>query len=304
MPSVASITTAYNAAQFLPRQIDALLAQSRPLQEIVIVDNASTDGTSAMLAERYPQVTVLRLEENGGAAGGWAAGLKYAALERRHDWIWNFDDDSVPQKTTLEFMLSGASGVAANPEVGMLVPLPVHDETGTTYPPVLWRNRFVKPDKERMQATEWFADIAVASGCMVRREVVEKVGVPRADFFMDVFDFEYCLRMRSQGYKIAVVTQCKMNHEIGETRIIRLPGFRYAWHGHAPWREYYIGRNLVYLAWSLYPKFMTKWYMTMHLFRHMTAIVLFGDKKVASLKEMLHGMVDGWHAKLGRRLTP
>ena len=95
-PSIASITTAYNAAHRLPRQIDALLRQTRALQEIVVVDNGSTDGTSAMLAERYPQVTVLRLSSNAGAAGGWAAGLTYTALEKRHDWIWNFDDDSVP----------------------------------------------------------------------------------------------------------------------------------------------------------------------------------------------------------------
>ncbi len=302
--SVASVTTAYNAARFLPRQIDALLAQSRPLQEIVIVDNASTDGTSAMLAERYPQVTVLRLQENAGAAGGWAAGLKYAAIEKGHNWVWNFDDDSVPQMTTLEFMLEGAGGVAADPAVGMLVPLPVHNKTGTVYPPVLWRDRFVKPGKERMQEDVWFADIAVASGCMVRREAVKRTGVPRADFFMDVFDFEYCLRLRSNGYKIAVITKCKIDHEIGDTRIIRLPGFRYAWHGHAPWREYYIGRNQVYLVWSLYPTFKTKWYMTMHLLRHIVAIALFGDRKAASLKQLLHGMVDGWRAKLGRRLTP
>jgi len=64
--SIASVTIAYNAASVLPRQLDALLRQTRPLQEIVVVDNGSTDGTSRMLAERYPQVTVLRMAENLG----------------------------------------------------------------------------------------------------------------------------------------------------------------------------------------------------------------------------------------------
>src|ERR1700691_4776515 len=95
--SVASITTAYNAAHLLPRQLDALLSQSRPLQEIVVVDNGSTDGTGELLASRYPQVTVLSMCANAGAAGAWAAGLEYAALRRRHDWVWAFDDDSVPE---------------------------------------------------------------------------------------------------------------------------------------------------------------------------------------------------------------
>ena len=97
-PSVASVTIAYNAAVALPKQIEALLAQTFSLQEIIVVDNASTDGTSVMLAERFPQVKVLRMTENLGAAGAWAAGLTYAALEEGNDWIWTFDDDSVPDR--------------------------------------------------------------------------------------------------------------------------------------------------------------------------------------------------------------
>ena len=73
--SVASVTTSYNAAQVLPRQMEALLRQTRPLQEIIVVDNGSTDGTRELLAERYPQVTVLEMPANLGAAGAWSAGL-------------------------------------------------------------------------------------------------------------------------------------------------------------------------------------------------------------------------------------
>ena len=98
--SVASVTVTYNAVQVLPRQIDALLRQTHPLREIVVVDNASSeDGTGTMLAELYPQVTVLRMPENLGAAGGWAAGLSYAAIEKGYDWVWTFDQDSVQSQT-------------------------------------------------------------------------------------------------------------------------------------------------------------------------------------------------------------
>ena len=107
--SVASVTVAYNAAEMLPQQIEALLLQARPVQEIIVVDNASTDGTGAMLAERYPQVTVLRMEENLGAAGAWAAGLSYAALNKKYDWVWTFDDDSVPPADSLARLLGGRS---------------------------------------------------------------------------------------------------------------------------------------------------------------------------------------------------
>src|SRR5579884_548016 len=97
MPSIASVTIAYNASATLPRQLAALLGQTRPLQEIIVVDNASTDCTRSLLANRYPGITVLRMPENVGAAGAWAAGLSYA-VGKRHDWVWTFDDDSVPDK--------------------------------------------------------------------------------------------------------------------------------------------------------------------------------------------------------------
>jgi GT2 family glycosyltransferase len=302
--SIASITTAYNGAHILPRQIDALLEQSRPLQEIMIIDNGSDDGTSAMLAERYPQVTALRLPENVGAAGGWAAGLAYAALERGHDWVWNFDDDSVPSQSALESLLTEAGEFAADPQVGILAPLPVNAATGTSYPPWLWREGFVKPGKDILQQPVWFADLVVASGCMVRREVVDSIGLPRADFFMDFFDFEYCLRIRSQGYRIAVINLCHFSHEIGDARTIRFAGHSHVWSDHAPWREYYVSRNATYIARWLYPSFRTNRSVALHLLRHATAILLFGSKKAASLKKMVQGVCDGWRGKLGIRFLP
>jgi len=82
--SVASVTTAYNGAHTLPRHLDALLEQRRPLQEIIVVDNASTDETGSLLAARYPDLTVLRMPENLGTGGALAAGLAYAT-DRKHD---------------------------------------------------------------------------------------------------------------------------------------------------------------------------------------------------------------------------
>jgi rhamnopyranosyl-N-acetylglucosaminyl-diphospho-decaprenol beta-1,3/1,4-galactofuranosyltransferase len=302
--SVASITTAYNAIRILPRHIDALLRQSRPLQQIVIVDNGSNDGTGEMLAEKYPQVTVLRLEKNVGAAGGWAAGLKYAALEKRHDWIWNFDDDSVPPPDALELLLAGEQEISDTAKLGMMAPLPVHIESGTLYPPLFWRDGFVKPSGETIRQPIWFADLVIASGCMVRRSVVEQIGLPRADFFMDFFDFEYCLRARAQGLAIAVVTACKFSHEIGNARPVRLAGFHWLWTDYAPWREYYLARNIVYAANSLFPSVRTRVFVAKHWLRHATGVVLFGRRKFKSLQRMLQGAVDGIRGRLGIRFLP
>jgi GT2 family glycosyltransferase len=296
---------AYDAAEALPKQMEALLAQTRALQEIIVVDNASSDGTAAMLAERYPQVTVLRMKENLGAAGAWAAGLAYAVLEKEHHWVWTFDDDSVPEPTALEVLLTGVGGLGnVEAEVGMAVPMPLNRETGTRYPPLFWRNGFVKATEEQMRRPVWFADLAIASGALVRREVVQKIGVPRADFFMDVFDFEYCLRLRSHGYKIAVISRAEVSHEIGNTRKIDLPGYKRLWMNQPPWREYYISRNLVYLAWRLYPSRATKLAVSRYLGVHFAGVLLFSSKRLACAMKMIQGFGDGLRASLGIRLRP
>ncbi len=303
--SVASVTVAYNAARVLPRQMEALLRQTRSLQEIVVVDNASTDGTGQLLAERYPQVTVLRMSENVGAGGALEAGVGYSALRKRHDWIWTFDDDSVPDDDALEALLEGTESVRnADGEVGIVAPLPVHRESGTCYYPLLWRDGYLRPSTELLQQPIWFADLVIVSGCMVRREVVEEIGLPRADFFMDFIDFEYCLRARSHGYRIAVITRAKLAHEIGVAREVRLPGYSRLWSNQAPWREYYISRNLVYATWWLYPNSRTKWFVMGYLARHAGGVLLFGSSKLACLKKMVQGFSDGRKASLGIRFRP
>jgi GT2 family glycosyltransferase len=303
--SIASITVAYNAAKALPLQLEALSRQTRGLQEIIVVDNASRDDTSAMLVERYPQVTVLRMKENLGMAGAWAAGLTYAALERGHDWMWTFDDDSVPGNDALEVLLRGRETLnGVQDEVGMVAPMPVHAETGTSYPPLLWRDGYERPTAELMNKPVWFADLVIASGCMVRRELVAEVGLPRADFFMDFFDFEYCLRARSHGYRIAVISNCRFAHEIGNARPVRLPGYFRVWPNHPAWREYYISRNLVYVAWWLYPTPGTKRFLIRHLLRHAGGVVLFGSDKFTCLRRIVQGFLDGKRANLGIRFRP
>lgn len=301
----ASVTIAYNAGRLLPRQIDALLGQTRPLQEIVVVDNASTDGTSAMLANRYPQVTVLTMPENLGTAGAWVAGLCYATMERGHDGAWMFDQDSVPMSNALDSLLVGWQelGELAN-EVGMVVPLAIHRQTATAYSPFLWCNGLVKPRAEQMQKTAWFADIAIASGSLVLRKTVQNVGVPRTDFFMDIFDLEYCLRIRSHGYKIAVISRAEMSHEIGNTRQVNLLGYRRLWMNQPPWREYYIGRNLTYLAWRLHPTVKTKISTLKYLTKHLAGVLLFSSDGLICAIRMVQGVSDGLRGRLGIRLRP
>ena len=304
-PSVASVTVAYNGLRTLARHIDALLGQERPLQEIIVVDNASTDETRSLLAAQYPKITLLRMGENLGVGGALAAGLEYAAREKKHDWIWMFDQDSVPAPGALEVMLQETQRLEGKAsEIGILAALAVDQNMETCSSPWLWRNGFVKPSAETLAHPVLFTDLVITSGAMVRREVVEKIGLPRSDFFIDFVDYEYCFRARSHGYKIAVITRAKLFHEIGRSHKVRLLGRRYLWSQHRPFREYYMSRNLAYSVWWLYPNPAAKASVLRHLMRHAAGVVLFGSERLACLKKMVQGFSDGRRASLGVRFRP
>ncbi|HXP82289.1 MAG TPA: glycosyltransferase [Verrucomicrobiae bacterium] len=303
--SIASVTLAYNAARLLPKQIDALLRQSRPLDEIMVVNNGSTDGTLGVLSAKYPQVKVLDLPANIGAGGGYAAGLAYAAIEKKHDWVWLLDHDSIPMDDGLETLLQGLAKFEGSTEsIGMLAPIAIHPGTHLAYPGMLWQRGWVRPRSGLSGQSLCFVDAVISSGSLVRREVVDKVGLPRADFFIDFVDFEYCLRIRRHSYKIAMVRDSHLDHAIGKPRTISILGYSKAWGGHAPWREYYMSRNETFTIWTYYPDWKSKLSIFRRLLRHGTAILAFGEQKRACLRMMLVGFLDGRDGRLGIRFVP
>lgn len=88
MPTITAIVATYNYAHFLPAALDSLLGQDPPFAEIIVVDDGSTDETPRLLAERYPQLQVLRTE-NQGQLGACFAGLALAHGE----YIYFLDAD-------------------------------------------------------------------------------------------------------------------------------------------------------------------------------------------------------------------
>lgn len=106
--TIFMVVVTYNRKDLLVQCLSAALGQSKPLDGIVVVDNASTDGTREFLRSEgflsRDNVTLLSLEENSGGAGGFYTGLKYA-MDNGADWVWMMDDDAVPNPDALEKLL-------------------------------------------------------------------------------------------------------------------------------------------------------------------------------------------------------
>src|SRR5262245_34479345 len=89
---ICAVVVTFNRKPLLAKCLLSLERQSRRPDAILVVDNRSTDGTAAMLAEQFGHLSYLRLEANTGGAGGFHEGMKWA-YERGFDWLWVMDDD-------------------------------------------------------------------------------------------------------------------------------------------------------------------------------------------------------------------
>lgn len=188
---VAAVVVTYNRKAFLLECVEALLQQTYPLDEIVIFDNASTDGTEQALIDAgfisNRIITYVRHESNSGGAGGFYYGSKEAYI-RGADWIWMMDDDCIPSSTALAELIAAASIVDA----GYLCSA-VYDLNGepcnkpSVNPSDPWYN-YLQYGIVRISRATFVS-------YLVPREAVEQCGLPYKNYFIWGDDDEYCFRL-------------------------------------------------------------------------------------------------------------
>jgi GT2 family glycosyltransferase len=209
--SVAAVVVTYNRPIELRKVILALEKQSRPLDKIIVLDNACEVPAVATLSS-FEKIEVIRSSVNNGGAGGFALGLE-AALQYSPDWIWLMDDDAVPRNEALAELLNaipkvpGRAGVLCSSvyEDGELAL--IHRRS---YSPVLVHEVSVARSYYGQDLTE--IDTGSFVGFMVRSEAVRQIGLPDRDFFLAYDDTEYSLRLIRNGWRNWLVPSSKIDH--------------------------------------------------------------------------------------------
>jgi GT2 family glycosyltransferase len=236
-PKIAAVIVTFNRKKLLKECLKSLLNQTIMPDEIIVIDNASTDGTDQMIGNEFPQVTYVRLSENIGGAGGFHEGMK-VAYGKGYDWIWVMDDDAFPVPTALEKLM------ACSKEADILVPVLV-DSLGRRYGAGRWQFGYIPINldydvKIKIVPIEMFSFV----GPLFRREVVARIGFPREDFFICADDLEWALRAKMAGFVACVVLDSVIFHESEELRILRRLGRISIRNSQPPWKHYYSTRNM------------------------------------------------------------
>lgn len=239
---VCAVVVTFNRQQLLRECLVALQNQTRAVDEILVVDNASTDNTRAMLASEFPDLPVLALSQNGGGAGGFHAGMKQA-MQDGYDWLWLMDDDGRPAPECLQNLLNHA------PQNDILVPVQ-QDSDGRAYGFSIWRKRQNDVTAEVTNGQKFDGEVPIFHfvGPLISRSLVEKIGLPRAEFFIWFDDIEYALRAHKKGAaRVKFVADAVFHHDFGgKARKVYFMGRPSIRRHQPPWKEYYGARNYLF----------------------------------------------------------
>lgn len=237
--TVAVVVVTFNRADLLSRTLDGLAASTHEPDAVIVVDNASTDHTREVLdAHRGLHLQRIHLDTNTGGSGGFRAGVE-AAYAQGFDRIWLVDDDVVPAPDCLALLM-------AQDEPCLM---PVREDTrghlveksATDFD--LTRPWSIRPKRASVETTYGERSamperveihVVAFEGFLVRREVIDAIGMPDDSFFIFYDDADFALRARRAGYRIWAVRDAVLVRQLDFDQQ----------HALDTWKGYYMYRNL------------------------------------------------------------
>ena len=295
MTKVIAVVVTYNRKILLLNCIDALLHQSLNFDKIIIVYNASTDGTIEFLEAKkildHPKLVLLKQNENTDGAGGFSTGMKYA-FESGADYVWMMDDDAVPHQNALEQLMNHAT------------PNHIYGSLAVNGKDTAWTTTLL-PGSKTIDSKNLISIISEVQslpflGYLTSKEIFEKLGLPDNSYFIAADDVEYCLRAQRAGFKTYVCGQSYIEHPKSDRYPFNLFGKKLICLKLVPWKRYYDTRNRLLIARKYYGvKAFTQTLPAS--FVRLFAALINEPNRVMQIKAFFAGVYDALLKNTGRR---
>jgi GT2 family glycosyltransferase len=240
-PLLSVVIPNWNGAHYLPTCLNALRVQTYPTLEVIVVDNASQDGSCQLLAEQYPDVRLIALPENRGFTGACNAGIQAAHGE--YVALLNNDTEVDPAW--------GAAVVAAfarHPEAGLVASKMLMFSERNRFHTAgdLYRvdgrlvNRGVWELDEGQYDREDYVFSACGGSSAYRRSLLDDIGLLDDDFFFSCEDMDLAWRAQLAGYRCVYTPDAVVYHHLSST-------------GGGVTASFHDGRNAIWILVKDYP---------------------------------------------------
>lgn len=242
---VSVIVLAWNGLAYLEACLNSVFAQTYPNFEVLVVDNASTDGSAEFVVTNFKKAKLMRNERNLGFSGGMNAGTKVSCGDVV---IW-LNQDTIVQAGWLQELVAvfeqkdvGVAGCKIFEMDGKTL-----NHAGGALDVSAGESYHLGAGEADRGQYEQPADVAYVTGAAmaVRREVLEQVGLLDERFFPGYYeDADYCLRVQNAGYKVRYVPQATVIHHVSAATQNQWPRRRF----------YYYRNRLLFVLKHLSPE--------------------------------------------------
>ncbi|MBP7145997.1 MAG: glycosyltransferase family 2 protein [Acidobacteria bacterium] len=224
-PAVAAIVLSFNGRAAVVRCVESLRGSSYPRLDVIVVDNASTDGTPDEVERRFPGCLLLRNGQNLGFGAGCNVGME-AALDRGAELLFLVNQDTYVDRATIATL---AKFMGEHPRAGVVGPKTWSSQPMPDGRPKLlyagsWRGRL--PLSQRLPGIEQAdagqfdrpspTDFVWGHGMMLRASALRAVGLFDPAFFMYYEDLDLCRRMQAGGHEVWFEPRAVMWHDIAD----------------------------------------------------------------------------------------
>ncbi|MFQ3646176.1 MAG: glycosyltransferase family 2 protein [Anaerolinea sp.] len=234
-PLLSVVIPNWNGERFLRTCLDALRRQTHPALEIIVVDNASSDGSQALLRAEYPEVMLIALPSNRGFTGACNAGMERAQGEFVS--LLNNDTEVSPQ-----WAAAIVDAFQRHPQVGIVASkMLLFDQRdtfhtagdgfrtdGTAFNRGVWEKDIGQYDEEA------FVFSACGGASAYRRAMLDQIGLLDDDFFFSLEDVDLAWRAQLAGWRALYTPHAVVYHHLSAT-------------GGGVTASFYDGRNALYL---------------------------------------------------------
>jgi hypothetical protein len=266
-PSIAIVILNWNNASDTIECLGSVSRVSYPNCRTLVVDNGSTDDSVAEIRAAWPSVELLELNGNLGYAEGNNVGIRHA-LKHCPEYIFVLNNDTMVRSDTITHLVEV---MEADPRIGMAGPrVYCADPADRVFAEgsfILWSRGSIEHRGMFQSAAAGGAavesvDFLVGCGVLVRRALIEDVGLLDPHYYLNYEDVEWAVRARRKGFRVLYVPEAVMWHKVSATL-----------GRHSAANTYYMTRNALRFFWRYAPG-LARWTATLRIgLRTMRSVV-------------------------------